>query len=108
MEKKLIKCSRIGVNCVVNDPVDVRCGGPQYLGFDFNVLDSKVNYMKIYIKSTLESLSVPFVAFTTSSVEVPEEHLWDEDRIYDCISDQANYLIRQATRKYKITSSKRR
>ena len=37
MEKKLIKCSRIGVDCVANDPVDIRCGGPEYLGFDFNV-----------------------------------------------------------------------
>ena len=37
MKKELVKCSRIGVNCVINDPVDVRCGGPQYLGFDFKL-----------------------------------------------------------------------
>lgn len=27
MNNDLIRCSRISVNCVYNDPVDIRCGG---------------------------------------------------------------------------------
>lgn len=30
--------THLSVNCLPNDPVDVRCGGPQHLGFDFVVL----------------------------------------------------------------------
>lgn len=35
MENKLIKCSRIGVDCVVS--VDIRCGGREHLVFNFDV-----------------------------------------------------------------------
>ena len=108
MEKELVKCSRIGVNCVINDPVDVRCGGPQYLGFDVNVLDNQVAAMKTYIKATLDTFSVPFIEFTTKSVEVKKEQLWDQDRIFDCISDEASYLIEQANRKYRLLPARRR
>lgn len=108
MEKQLVKCSRIGVDCVINDPVDVRCGGSQYLGFNFNVLDEKVDSTKKYIEATLKSFGVPFIGFTTECIEVKEEQLWDEDRIFDCISEEADYLIGEAARKYKIAPSKRR
>ena len=33
--EKIINCTRIAVDCVANDPVDIKCGGPEYLGFDF-------------------------------------------------------------------------
>ena len=39
MEK--IKCRKISVDSVYNDPVDIRCGGPEYLGFDFFVKEAK-------------------------------------------------------------------
>ena len=106
MKKELIKCTQIGVNCVINDPVDVHCGGPQYFGFDFNVMDSQVDAMKTYIKATLDTFSVPFIEFTTKSVEVKKEQLWDQDRIFDCISDEADYLISQSRRNYKICNKK--
>ncbi|MEG1892738.1 MAG: hypothetical protein RR189_02445 [Bacilli bacterium] len=35
MEDKMIEVSKIGVDCVQNDPVDVSCNRSQYLGFDF-------------------------------------------------------------------------
>ena len=51
MEGNMIDIVRIGVDCTINDPVDVRCGGPEYLGFDFNVRkeDSKemLNFIKV-------------------------------------------------------------
>lgn len=28
--ERIIVCSHISVDCVVNDPVDVRCGGPDF------------------------------------------------------------------------------
>ena len=41
MSEDLIKCTKICVNCVPNDPVDIRCGGPNYLGFDFFVREEE-------------------------------------------------------------------
>ena len=59
MEKKLIKCSRIGVDCVANDPVDIRCGGPEYLGFDFNVREEETEDM-IQDKRSIKEYEDPF------------------------------------------------
>ena len=36
---------KIVVDCERNDPVDIRCGGPDYLGFDFYVKDEEVGYV---------------------------------------------------------------
>lgn len=46
MDNNLIRCSQISVDCVANDPVDIRCGGPEYLGFDFNVRVEQTEEMK--------------------------------------------------------------
>ena len=49
----------INIDCTINDPVDVRCGGPEYLGFDFNVRkeDSKeIDTKKKNIRSTFKYL----------------------------------------------------
>lgn len=52
--EKMISCSHISVDCVVNDPVDVRCGGPDFLGFDFFVRQEETDYMMQAIKITLK------------------------------------------------------
>ena len=31
----MMACWRMSIDCVPNDPVDTRAGGPAYLGFDF-------------------------------------------------------------------------
>ena len=45
MEK--IKCKKISVDSVYNDPVDIRCGGPEYLGFDFYVKEEEVKDLEL-------------------------------------------------------------
>ena len=44
--KNKVNCTNICVECVANDPVDIRCGGPKYLGFDFPVKDTELEEMK--------------------------------------------------------------
>lgn len=53
--------SKICVDCVKNDPVDISCGGPDYLGFDFYVQKDKVKEMKDFVSTTLSVLEVPVV-----------------------------------------------
>ena len=57
--ERIIVCSHISVDCVVNDPVDVRCGGPDFLGFDFFVKLEETEYMQQAIKIALEQFEVP-------------------------------------------------
>lgn len=102
MEKKLIKCSRIGVDCVANDPVDIRCGGPEYLGFDFNVKEEETEEMKKFIAVTLETLEVPLAnLYVSGTKEVEEKDVWTKERIVQAVKDDAEYLQSEASRNYR-------
>ena len=54
-----ILCTQISVDCVKNDSVDIRCGGPSYLGFDFNVPKDKLEEMKRFVIESLKIFEVP-------------------------------------------------
>ena len=56
MKNILIRCSKISVDCVSNDPVDIRCGGPEFLGFDFYVREENTKEMTKFIIMTLDNL----------------------------------------------------
>lgn len=103
----LIRCSRLDVKCCVNDPVDVRAGGPQYLGFDFNVLEEKTDMMTKYIDGVLKELSVPLIEISNNGIiEVEQKDVWDENRIFDEIESLSSYMISQANRNYKVVPKK--
>ena len=102
MENKLIKCSRIGVDCVANDPVDIRCGGPEYLGFDFNVKEEETEEMKKFIAVTLETFEIPLVnLYVCGTKELEEKNVWDKKRIVEAIQKDERYLKSQASRNYR-------
>ena len=99
--EKIIRCTRIGVDCVANDPVDVRCGGPEYLGFDFNVKKEQTEEMKKFIREALNSFSVPVAAiYSCGEIDLDEEKVWTKERIVESISKDANYLKSEASRNY--------
>ena len=102
MEKKLIKCSIIGVDCVENDPVDIRCGGPEFLGFDFNVKEEETEEMKKFITVTLETLEVPLTnLYVRGTKELEEKDVWNKKRIVEEIQKDASYLKSEASRNYR-------
>lgn len=101
--KKMISCSHLDVKCAINDPVDVRCGGPQYVGFDFYVEESKTPAMTKYIEGALKELSVPLIEIENKGlIDIEESKVWTEERIFDEISDNASYMIHEANRHYKL------
>lgn len=102
MQDKIIKCSCIKVNCAVNDPVDIRCGGPEYLGFDFNVPEENTEEMKKFIAVTLETFEIPLINLYTSEIkELSSKYVWNKKRIVEEIKKEANYLKSEASRNYK-------
>ena len=83
-----IECCRIYVDCQENDPVDIKCGGPACLGYDFLVDKSKVDEMMDFIKETCNKLDVPILALYCdkwSTIEKEQEKVWTKERIYKCI-----------------------
>lgn len=104
--KNLIRCSQISVNCVANDPVDIRGGGPIYLGFDFNVKEEQTEEMKCFIEEALQSFQVPLTSlYVTGTIDLEKKNVWTKERIVDAISDDAEYLQNQAERNYASTPS---
>lgn len=101
MKNNKIKCSIVEVNCVLNDPVDVRCGGPYYLGFDFFVKREETEDMINFIEATLNEFNVPLIGICSYNREIEElNNIWTKEKIYDCIKNDANYLKSEANRNY--------
>ncbi len=101
MNSKLVKCTTIGVDCTKNDPVDIRCGGPTYLGFDFYVKPEQEEEMKQFIIMSLRFFKVPIAnIYFSGTIEVPEKDVWTKTRIVKAIKKDAHYLQQEAKRGY--------
>ena len=101
----LINCSKISVDCVINDPVDVKAGGPEYLGFDFFVKNTETMEITKFIIQTLNEFNIPLISIGViqKNILLTEKEIWDKNRIAECIAKQADYLIRESKRNYKLT-----
>lgn len=98
----LINCSRICVDCVANDPVDIRCGGPDYLGFDFFVKKEEAEEMKKFIVLTLQALKVPLTnLYVVGEKSLDENDIWTKERIVETVKKDASYLQSEARRNYR-------
>lgn len=100
MEK--IKCRKISVDSVYNDPVDIRCGGPEYLGFDFFVRENEIKEMSTFIAESLNKYGVPLngMYVVGDTYLLGEEKVWTKERIDECIKRDASYLISESKRGY--------
>lgn len=105
MEEKLIKCSKISVDFTENDPVDVKCGGPKYLGFDFFVKNEEDENMIKFIDGTLTELKVPcYRIYVNGIFDLNPNKVWSKEKIITTIKNDADELIQESHRSY----SKRR
>ena len=102
---ELVQCSIISVDCVPNDPVDIRCGGPVFLGFDFAVKEDETQEMMNLITECLNNNDVPLSNIGISSkVSKPANKVWTKETIEKEIIKDAKYLRSEAkmgyTKKY--------
>ena len=105
---KLYEAKHLSVNCVENDPVDVRCGGPSYLGFDFFILKDKYEETKSFILDAMKELEIPFLFFIDEEdMKITEDRIWDQSRIYDELVDQKNYLEHAQERAIELSLFRR-
>jgi hypothetical protein len=98
---KTVHCTTIGVDCVANDPVDIRAGGPEYLGFDFSVRTKDYDHMKEFIIDTLLGYEVPIIGiYKAGEKDLPRDRVWTETTIAAEIRKDAAYLKAEAQRNY--------
>ena len=75
----LIKCKKIAVDCIKNDPVDKRAGGADVLGYDFFVDEKETEMLVGVIKNTIEELKLPLMGINVLEDEVyslAEDKVW--------------------------------
>ena len=83
MDKEILNCSKISVDCVYNDPVDIRCGGPEILGFDFFVKGNETESMIIFIKKALNEANIPLISIgvVEKNIFLRENQVWTKEKI---------------------------
>lgn len=78
--------TKLVIDCEENDIVDIRCGGPRILGYDFYVEDDKVDELIEFIKDCLKKYKQPLMRISTIK-DVTCTKIWDKDNIEKCIKE---------------------
>lgn len=78
---------KIVVDCERNDPVDIRIGGPQYLGFDFFVKDEDVDTLREVILAELHKNKIPCISISIEEETRSNAKIWDKEKIIECIKE---------------------
>ncbi len=87
MKENLVKVGKISVDCEKNDPIDINCGGPSYLGFDFNVRIEELEELKSFIIEEIKNAGLPLMSMysTNTGNYIEKEKVWTKKRISECI-----------------------
>ena len=98
---KKITCSKISVDCIKNDPVDVKAGGAEILGYDFFVEKNDAERLVSLINTTINDLSLPLMGISIlekGKLTLSEDQVWRDERIVQCIIDDSDVIIAEAKR----------
>lgn len=74
---------KVVVNCKKNDEVDIRAGGPEYLGFDFYVGDYPDDEIESFIKKALKRYGHNCISIEITNERIPK--IWTSKEIEECI-----------------------
>lgn len=88
--RTLVVGRTISIDTKENDRVDIRCGGPPLLGFDFTIdADEDVKEITSFIKETFSEFKKSYIRLSVSSstCEVSRSSIWSRDKIKKCIKD---------------------
>lgn len=89
--KKIEVCEAVlySISCEHNDSVDIRCGGPAMLGYDFGVSpDEDEKDIKEFLEKTVKKYKNPFISIRTSKQKnFPVKHLWTKEKMEECIKN---------------------
>ena len=96
-----VDCITVSVDCCHNDPVDIRCGGCEYHGFDFYVKRHEEEEMIKFIINALKELEMPLMKIGLGDLlTVEEKDVWTKERILASLVDNAEFIKSEAERYY--------
>lgn len=93
------------ISCEHNDSVDIRCGGPAILGYDFGVSpDEDKEDIKKFLRETIKKYHQPLNGISVyKQKNFPVKHLWTKERIchwsLSCCMDAVNYCVNSVHRR---------
>ena len=75
---------RVVIDCEQNDWTDIKCGGPQFLGFDF-VVDSSENNedLEKFLRKTLKINGHSCLGIKIYEMDKPK--VWTREEMEECI-----------------------
>ena len=77
---------RVVIDCERNDWEDIKCGGPQFLGFDFVVDDSENNKeLEEFLRETLKKSGNPCIGIRIYDIKDPK--VWSRKEMEECIKN---------------------
>lgn len=85
----------IAVDCEKNDSVDIRCGGPIFVGYDF-VAEGTKEELEAFIRDTLSICKQPVSSVILTPYSSAEAKIWSKEEIEEEIRNSYE------PRKYKI------
>jgi len=85
--RTLFKAKHYSVNCKRNDSVDIRCGGPPILGFDFYIdADLDEGETIAWLKQALKEANHNCMGISVRG-ETEVQKLWTQEAIVKCMKE---------------------
>ena len=102
--KKIIKGSKIVVDCIENDPVDIRTGGSKILGYDYFVRQEEAPALIKLVSQTLEELKLPVMDIRVEDegkLRLTEKEVWTKERIVQNLIDDSDTVRSEYERRLR-------
>lgn len=103
MEKN-IKGTKIVIDCIPNDPVDIRCGGPEILGYDYFVKQEETISLIEVVEKTLEELNLPIMEIRVEDegkLRLTEKEVWTKERIIQSLINDSSTVRSEYERRLR-------
>lgn len=103
MEKN-IKGTKIVIDCIPNDPVDIRCGGPKILGYDYFVKQEETISLIEVVEKTLEELKLPIMEIRVEDegkLRLTEKEVWTKERIIQSLINDSSTVRSEYERRLR-------
>lgn len=102
--EKIIKGSKIVVDCIPNDPVDIRAGGAKILGYDYFVRQEEAPALIKLVSQTLEELKLPVMDIRVEDegkLRLAEKEVWTKERIVQNLIDDSDTVRSEYERRLR-------
>ena len=92
------------MDCIQNDPVDIRAGGAKILGYDYFVRQEEATALIKLVSQTLEELKIRVMDFRVEDegkLRLAEKEVWTKERIVQNLIDDSDTVRSEYERRLR-------